>query len=51
MPMQAVITGTLDIEGKQMRFLLEAISTIGFWFQIAPGKSFKPQATCWLSRI
>jgi hypothetical protein len=31
--------------------LLEAISKIGFWFKIAAGLSFKPQATCRLSRI
>jgi hypothetical protein len=31
--------------------VLEAISKIGFWFQIAAGPSLKPQATCGLSRI
>jgi hypothetical protein len=30
---------------------LEAISKIGFWFQIAAGPSLKPQATRGLSRI
>jgi hypothetical protein len=36
---------------KCIGWALEAISKIGFWFQIAAGPSLKPQATRGLSRI
>ena len=31
--------------------LLEPISKIGFWFKIAAGQSFKPEAYCCMLRI
>jgi len=35
----------------QSKFYLEPISKIGFWFKIAAGPSFKPEAYCCMSRI
>jgi len=40
-----------SIPGNIRLKLLESISIIGFWFKIAAGPSFKPEAYCCMLRI